>query len=608
MNRSIPDEIIHEVRSRSNIIETLSGFGVHLKKSGSASWKACCPFHNEKTPSFTVNETTQRYKCFGCGKGGDVFRFVMEHQSVDFPHAIHILAERCGVVIPEKSSFSPEEDARNREKRNKRERLLEISAEFAKWYSSLLWSNQNSPVGRYFQRRRIPREVAEAFQIGAVPDGWDNSLKYGLSKGFTEEEMLDAGILKLHEEKQSVYDRFRNRLVFTIWNEQGKPVGFSGRAIEPDQIPKYLNSPETPIFHKGSILYALPLARRQIHEKGFAILCEGQIDTVAMHCAGFLNTVATQGTAFGEEHARMLKRYCDRVLLAMDSDNAGQEAILKAIKILLPLDFEVQIIRWPGGKDPDELYQNEGAGHIAEQVAGAIDFFDFVWARLEVQFDQSQPFGRQNAAAAALEYLTLISAPVARELYIRKLAQCVKVPEAVIARQMGEVMGKSSFHQPPAIAADMVIIQEETGDDCPTEVAHAEEILLSLTLADLALAQRLGELFTPDMFSTTMVGQALNIVISLAGEGGWEKRFDILSDMEDEREQEDARLGRILVQEAAVPEEKIEKAVADTVSVIKRFKLEKRLNEIKQKMQNLIDQEERKSLLKEYLELSQQKL
>ncbi len=605
MNRSIPDEIVHEVRTRSNIVETINFFGIQLKKSGSAAWKACCPFHNEKTPSFTVNENTQRYKCFGCGKGGDVFRFVMEQQSVDFPHAIHILADRCGVIIPEKSSSSPEERQLQQKRRNRRDRLFDISAEFANWYSSLLWNNLDSPVGRYFMQRGIPREIAETFQIGAVPDGWDNSLKYGLSKGFTEEEMLDAGILKDNEEKKSVYDRFRNRLVFTIWNEQGKPVGFSGRSIEPDQIPKYLNSPDTPIFHKSSILYALPLARKRIHEQKCAILCEGQIDTISMHCAGFTNTVATQGTAFAEEHSRMLKRYCDCVLLAMDSDNAGQEATLKAVKILLPLEFEVKVIRWPGGKDPDELYKNEGAEFIAKQVEGAVDFFDFLWERLEKEFDQSQPFGRQNAAIAAIEYLRLIPTPVARELYIQKLAQRVKVSEAIIARQMSQNPTAPSQIRQAAIKSVTTILDEELDDGLPTEVAHAEETLLELALADNDIAQRLGTFFSSDMISNDMIGQSLNTVVNLAITGGWEQRFDILSDMENEREQEDSRLGRILVRESTIPSEKIEKAIIDTVTVIRRFNREKRLTTIKQQMQNQIDQDERRALLQEYLELSQ---
>lgn len=606
MNRAIPDEIVHEVRTRSNIVETMNFFGIQLKKSGSATWKACCPFHNEKTPSFTVNETTQWYKCFGCGKGGDVFSFIMEQQSVDFPHAIHILADRCGVIIPEKSSGSPEERLHQQKKRNHRDRLFEISAEFSNWYSSLLWNDLNSPVGRYFTQRAIPREVAEKFQIGAVPDGWNNSLQYGLSKGFTEEEMLDAGILKDNEEKKSIYDRFRNRLVFTIWNEQGKPVGFSGRSIEPDQIPKYLNSPDTPIFHKSSILYALPLARKQIHERKFAILCEGQIDTISMHCAGFTNTVATQGTAFAEEHSRILKRYCDCVLLAMDSDNAGQEATLKAVRILLPLEFEVKVIRWPGGKDPDELYKNEGAQFIAKQVEGAIDFFDFLWERLEKEFDLTQPFGRQNAAITTIEYLRLIPTPVARELYIQKLAQRVKVSEAVIARQMAQNNPTpGQFTQSADNKPINTILEEELDDGFPPEVAHAEETLLELVLIDKDIAQRISTLLPTEMISNDMIGQSLNTVVNLAVSGGWEQRFDILSDMKNEREQDDPRLSRVLVREPTVPPNKNEKAIIDTVTVIRRFNREKRLTTIKQQMQNQIDQDERRALLQEYLELSQ---
>lgn len=600
MNRAVSDDIIQEVRDRSNIVEVMNYFGVQLKKSGGDTWKARCPFHNEKTPSFTVNETRQRYKCFGCGKGGDVFRFVMEHQSVDFPNAIHLLADRCGVIIPEKTYSSPEERAASQVRRNKKDRLFELMEEFTSWYSANLHNHPDSPVGRYFATRNIPADIARKFRLGAVPDGWDNSHQFGISKKFTEEEMLDAGILKANEEKESVYDLFRNRLMFPIWNEQGKVVAFSGRSIEPDQIPKYVNSPETPIFIKGSVLYALPLARRDIRERKYAILCEGQIDTISMHCAGFSNTVATQGTAFGEEHARILKRYTDRVLLALDADSAGQAAILKAIKILLPLEMEVKVIRWPDGKDPDELYQREGAEFIARQVEQAIDFFDFLWSHLAKEYDLSQPFGRQNAAVNACEYLKLIPAPVARHLYIRQLAEKVKVSETVIAGLIAQQSPPGGYYEPEA--AKTIILQEDI-EDCSREQAHAEETLLELVLTDENIARRLNEGIAPEMVSTTLVGQALNTVIALAVTGDWAHRFDILSDLEDEHDQEDPRFGRILVQESTIPAAKIEKAITETTDTLRRYHKQKRLQEIKTLLQNQIDQEEKSRLLKEYMQL-----
>ncbi|MFA6714295.1 MAG: DNA primase, partial [Victivallaceae bacterium] len=356
MNRAVPDEIVEEIRSRCNIVDVIRSY-IPLKKAGGGTWKALCPFHNEKTPSFTVSEARGRYHCFGCGAGGDVFRFVMDWEKVDFPNAIHILASKCGVIIPEKTYSSPEDRQQAKQRAGKRERLYQINKEFAEWYALLLKNNPEWPVSQYLAQRGIPPETAQKFQLGAAPDAWDASLTHGKELDFSEEELLESGIVLVNEENKRVYDRFRNRLVFPIWNEQGRVVGFSARTIE-KEVPgaKYVNSPETPVFKKSGILYALPLARKAIQEHNMAILCEGQLDTIAMHRAGFECAVAPQGTAFTDEQARILKRYTDRIYLAFDSDAAGQKASARALELLLPLDFEIKVMRFPPGSDPDEIF------------------------------------------------------------------------------------------------------------------------------------------------------------------------------------------------------------------------------------------------------------
>ena len=240
MNRAVPDEIVEEIRSRSDIVELINSY-VPLKKAG-AAYKACCPFHSEKTPSFTVTPQRQRYHCFGCGAGGDVFKFVMEREGVDFPTAIHMLATRCGVVIPEREYSSPEERQRAAQNRSMKEKVFEINKLFAEWFMTQLRQNADSPVAQYFRTREIPNDVADTFMIGAAPDSWDSALNYGTGKGYTPDELLTAGIVTQNEQGR-IYDRFRNRLVFTILDEQGRPVAFSARTVEKDsQGAKYVNS------------------------------------------------------------------------------------------------------------------------------------------------------------------------------------------------------------------------------------------------------------------------------------------------------------------------------------------------------------------------------
>jgi len=286
MNRAIPDEIVDEIRSRCNIVDIIGSY-IPLKKAGHGTWKALCPFHQEKTPSFNISEQNQHYHCFGCGKGGDVFSFVMEREGVDFPNAIHLLASKCSVVIPEKTYTNPEERRQAQEHASQRERIYAINEEFAAWYAAQLREHPESPVAQYLLTRGIPDDIAARFRIGAAPDSWDASFKHGTALGFSEHELFESGILTSNENSGKIYDRFRNRLIFPIWNEQGKVVAFSARTIEKNsEGAKYVNSPETPVFKKGNILYALPLARQDIQKLGFVILCEGQLDVIAMHRAG----------------------------------------------------------------------------------------------------------------------------------------------------------------------------------------------------------------------------------------------------------------------------------------------------------------------------------
>ncbi len=621
MNRAISDEIVDEIRTRCNIVDLIGSY-IPVKKAGHGTWKALCPFHQEKTPSFNINEQRQHYHCFGCGKGGDVFNFVMEREGVDFPNAVHLLASKCSIVIPEKTYTNPEERRQAQERTNQRERIYAINEEFAAWYAAQLHEHPESPVAQYLLTRGIPDDIAARFRIGAAPDSWDASFKHGATLGFSDRELFESGILTSNESSGKFYDRFRNRLIFPIWNEQGKVVAFSARTIEKNtEGAKYVNSPETPVFKKGNILYALCLARQEIQKLGFAILCEGQLDVIAMHRAGFCNAVAPQGTAFTDEQARILKRYTDRLYISFDSDSAGIKAAVRALEIVLPLDFEVKIIQFPAGRDPDEIFRDSGSEGLKLMVDGAVDFFEFLCRQILGQFDQTTPFGKSRSVAEVIPFIRKISKPVARDLYIQKLAAMLNIKPDSIYQELNKIRQNesSAFRSIVKPAADNEqpagAPSQEPIIDLPANIIHAEETLLALALNFEDVCLRLSEELSNEMISCTPIGKALNELINLTINGEWKNANASLAKINSECS--DSRLSMFL----AAPEFSMDligskqsmaltkdpsrqdanknKAVSDNIITIKKYFYEKRRSELMNRLRNATTPEEKQELLKQ---------
>lgn len=608
----MPEEVIEEIRSRCNIVDVIRGF-IPIKKAGGGVWKALCPFHNEKTPSFTISEQRGRYHCFGCGAGGDAFKFIMEWEKVDFPNAIHLLAAKCGVIIPEKTYSNPQERQQAQQRAGRREQLYKINTEFAEWYALLLKNNPNWPVSQYLTNRGIPPEIAQKFQLGAAPDSWDASLVHGKELNFSEEELIESGIALQNEESKRVYDRFRNRLIFPIWNEQGRVVGFSARTIEKElQGAKYVNSPETPVFKKSNILYALPLARKAIQARNMVILCEGQLDTIAMHRAGLECTVAPQGTAFTDEQARILKRYTDRVYLAFDSDSAGQKATGRALELLLPLDFEIKVIRFPEGSDPDEIYKNSGEDGINKLVDEAIDMLDFLCGIIFPKHDVNTPFGKSRIITEMLGYFRKISKPIAREMYIQELSSRLGVkPETVFSEYNKESKAKANtfkfkrrpeLEEPPGFNDSSVPLDIAPQSNTPAPsmaIRHAEKTLLEIALISEDTANQLTNELPVEKLTETVIGRAINELINCTLNGEWEHVRDHLSDFE--RENPSSGLSKILLQENTIKD--IAKAVKDSLSVINNYYKELKLIDLMQRLRSGTP-EEKVEIMKELQELS----
>lgn len=373
---SIPTQTIEQVATANDIVEVIGTY-FPLRRAG-ANFKALCPFHQEKTPSFTVSPQRQTFHCFGCGVGGSVFRFVMEYEHLDFPAAVRKLGARAGVpVIEERASGVSSED-RQHETRNI---LLQLHGEAAEWFhENLLKAKTAEPARDYLKKRGIDKRIARDWRIGFAPDSWDAFLKWALDRGYERAHIVQSGLVKPRDETRpdgEVYDRFRARIMFPICNDVGEVVAFSGRVLAQDtQTAKYLNSPETPLFRKGNILFGLDKTKRGLIEANAAIVCEGQLDLITVFEAGITNVVAPQGTAFTEGQARILKRFVNEVILCFDADAAGRKAAERSLDALLQNDLVVRVAEMPAGEDPDSLIRGQGREAFEKRIADARDFFD----------------------------------------------------------------------------------------------------------------------------------------------------------------------------------------------------------------------------------------
>lgn len=580
MSGIITKECIDEILARCDLSDIV-GLYTPIRKAG-GRLKALCPFHHEKTPSFMINPDRQVYHCFGCHKGGNAFRFVMEKENMDFREAAIFLAERSGVTITYEKGGRRLSDAPETSRVGK-DRLFKIHELLSTWYNRNLLKNPSSAVGKYVAERKIPKEIIEQFKIGAAPDSYDETLRFCKAEGFNEEEILAAGLIIKNENTGTVYDRFRNRLVFPVSDEQNRVVGFSARTVEVNfEGGKYINSPETPIFRKNRLLYGLNLARKEMEDKKFAIICEGQFDVIAFHRAFYPMAVAPMGTAFSEEQAKMLGRYCEKIFLAMDSDEAGIKAALRNVEILLPLNFQISVIRFPEKEDPDSMLERHGSEGIHDVFSDAVDFFDFILEHFSSRNDISSPFGRDAVVKHVLLYLTKIESPVIRSHFSSELARRLKIPESAVFGEINSI--KNGDRRKELYRRDDKEKTENMQEEISTPALKAEEILLELSLLHGTVAKYLSDNLRDEMISKTGVGRALGKVISLTLSGEWEFSTEVVKEML--TEQADPSLSRILTEPQDIPGDKREKAVRECVLRIKEAYLKTSIEVLMTRMRN----------------------
>lgn len=416
---AFPENFINELTERNDIVEVVSSYVRLSKKSGSNLF-GLCPFHSEKTPSFSVSPDKQIYHCFGCGKGGGVINFVMEIENLSFPEAVEFLAKRAGMPLPEETN--------DRESR-RRARMLELNKAAARFFYEQLSTVAGQAACDYMRKRQLRPATARNFGIGFAPDTWDSLTHAMKAQGFTEKELAEAGLVR-HGKNGGVYDTFRNRLMFPVIDVRGNVIGFSGRILG-DGEPKYMNSPETLVFNKSRNLFALNLAKKS--KCGYIILSEGNIDVASLHQAGFDSAVASLGTSLTPEQARLISRYTDQVVIAYDNDGAGIKAAQRAIGILEKLDLKVKVLRLEGAKDPDEFIKLKGPEAFRKLLEGSEDQIDYRLRAVTEKYDLSSDGDKVAFLKEATELVARLPGAVERQVYAMRVASMAGVPESVVA-------------------------------------------------------------------------------------------------------------------------------------------------------------------------------
>lgn len=425
----IPEEILQQVLAATDIVD-LVGRSVKLRRAGT-NFLGLCPFHNEKSPSFNVSQSRGRYHCFGCGADGNAFQFIMNHEGLTFMEAVKRLADTAGIRIQAEVW-----DANAEQAAKQRTAIIRVHQEVAAWYHDLLMKHPLADDARqYLKSRGMNSDIAKRWQLGYAPASMQLLRQWAMKHQFSQQLLLDSGLLANSDERGDVYARFRHRLMFPIRNDNREVIAFSGRLLSPDaKTAKYLNSAETPIFNKSKVLFGFDKSKMAISKASQAIVCEGQIDMLMMYEAGFHNVVASQGTSFTEHHARILKRHADEVVLCFDSDNAGYKAAERSFRELAPTGLNVKVATLPPGEDPDSLIRKQGVEAFAKLLAGAKDFMDYQVENAGVRRNLEEMRERIRFAEEMTANIRLLDSPVARESAIQRVAIRLGIPEATMRK------------------------------------------------------------------------------------------------------------------------------------------------------------------------------
>ena len=486
VSQLIPEEVVQEVLLRTDIVDVIGDY-VQLKRTG-ANAKGLCPFHQEKTPSFTVSPAKGLFYCFGCHASGNVFRFLMQHEQMTFPEVVRFLAARYGMRLPE---ASPQQ--RQQESLSPLYALHQAAATF--FHECLRRDPAAQPARLACRQRQITQETAARFGLGYAPAAWDTLCQAMQKQGFSQELMVQSGLAVVRESQRGAYDRFRHRLMFPIHDRLGRPIAFGGRALESSEalhIPKYLNSPETPIFHKGRLLYGLALAKAALRQREQALIVEGYTDVIACHRQGVTHAVGTLGTALTEHHVGLLKGVVKEVVLVFDSDAAGGAATERSIGLFLDAGMRVRVVTLPEGEDPDSFLRQHTGEELLRYVDEAVSFVDYLLTRAARFADLRNPAGRADCVDRLLPLLRKIENQVERWGYVALVAERLGVPPEVLQRQMYP-------HQVPREPAPYRMPVRPRRPPSPTPISP-EYALLQMLCHDVCLLEQVQGQITPEDF------------------------------------------------------------------------------------------------------------
>jgi DNA primase len=583
---------LEQIRAASDIVEVVGSY-IPLKRAG-GNFVALCPFHREKSPSFNVNPHLQIFHCFGCHKGGDVFTFVKEYESVDFPEAVRRLAERARIPL------EYELGAAEQQSRGLKEKLLEVHEQITQRWQNALANEASGQIARdYLARRGVSGEAIQIFRLGYAPDAWDDTVNWARSKGFESDLMEKAGLILHKEETDRNYDRFRGRLMFPICDEQGRVVGFSGRVLAGDEkTAKYVNSPETAIFTKSKIFFGLDKSKRALLDSQSAIVCEGQLDLIACFMAGVQNVVAPQGTAFTGDHARILKRYVEEVVLCFDSDVAGQNAAVRSLDHLLASELAVRVAVIPAPDDPDSFIKTRGGEEFKKLIANAAGFYDYYLERLCRENDVATDRGRLGVLRDMAEAVTKSRNGVLIDKYAQKTALRLGVtPDAV------RLEFKKTSVVKPVRSAPAEDMQPEP-EAVVVRPSASEAWLLKVLLMHQDVAGWAVSHLNPAWIEHPLVKQAVTQLLQIHREQSWQSLAAFLADCPNPQLQQ--LITEVSTTDKPVPNPEIQ--LKDIATRLRNQFITRQIARIVQQLADpALDDEQRVSLLHQLQDLRGQK-